>query len=118
MSAFDDYFAKMMPDIEAWAASYGTRSAEDWAWDRQAGPNPLDTLLISRKVSAVIEVSNELLMDYGIIPDTRPKPPPLPWRARARRKIAGTVADWREQTARRAYKIIAGEWPDDREGDW
>jgi hypothetical protein len=114
VSALDDWFAKNMPDVEEWAARHGTRSVEGWTWDRQAGPNQLDALLIPRKVTGYIEVSDELLMDCGAIPDTRPKPPPLPWRWRLRNRIS----DLRERAARRAYKIIAGEWPHDREDDW
>ncbi len=43
-----------------------------------------------------------------------PKPPPPSWRTRLRNKLS----DWRERTARRAYRIIAGDWPDDGEDDW
>jgi hypothetical protein len=61
------------------------------------------------KLSAVIQVPDELLMDAGIIPDTRPPRPPLPWRWRMRNRIGG----WREIIARWAFKIIAGyEVPD------
>lgn len=68
----------------------------------------------ARKISAIFDVPNELLMDYGLIPDTRPPRPPTPWRWRLRNKLG----DWRERAARRAYKIIAGDWPDDRPDDW
>ena len=47
-----------------------------------------------------------------------PKPPPLPWRTRMRGKIEDRITDWRVRTARRAYKVIAGDWPDDGEDDW
>jgi hypothetical protein len=39
---------------------------------------------------------------------------PLPWRTRMRHR-----ADmWRNLAARRAYKAIAGYWPDNGEDDW
>ena len=43
----------------------------------------------------------------------KPLPPPS-WRTRLRRKRDA----WRERTARGAYKIIAGYWPDGGEDDW
>ena len=42
-----------------------------------------------------------------------PLPPPTR-RQRIRRKLG----DWRTRAARRAFKIIAEEWPDDGEDDW
>lgn len=91
MSAFDDYFAKMMPDAGAWFASHA------------AEPGPGDEPLIT-KHAMTFEVSEELLMDYGVIPDTRPPLPPPPWRTRLR---------WRWYSARThaaeiAYKLISG----------
>jgi hypothetical protein len=56
------------------------------------------------KASAWLMVSTEMLMDAGALPDTRPRPP---WRRRARWRIAAA----RERWARRAYRLIAGEWP-------
>jgi hypothetical protein len=113
VSAFDDWFAKNMPDAERWL--------QQLAAEPVAGrPNvePMGEPIVVRKLTGFIEVSDDLLMDYGVIPDTRPKPPPPPWRTRLRRKITATVANLRERAARRAYKIIAGEWPDNGEGDW
>lgn len=43
-----------------------------------------------------------------------PKPPPPTRRERFRRKLT----TWREQAARRAFKLIAGYWPDNRQDDW
>lgn len=56
------------------------------------------------KVSAWVPCSDEAAMDAGLIPDTRPRPG---WRWRLRWK----AARWREQAARRAYRVVAGEWP-------
>lgn len=56
------------------------------------------------KAHGYVFASDELLMDAGVIPDTRPPSPPPPWGRRMRNR-----ADrWRESLARRAYRIIAG----------
>lgn len=116
MTAFDDYFARMMPDVEAWFAEH---AAEPVVGRPVVMPmddpiNPFSqAALDARKLSAVVEVPDELLMAYGLIPDTRPKPPPTPWRWR----IRNGISDWRERTARRAFRVIAGYWPDDGEDD-
>jgi hypothetical protein len=109
VSAFDDCFARMMPDAEAWFAEHAAEPVTGRPAVVPAG-EPLNV----RKLSAVIEVPDELLMDYGLIPDTRPKPPPPSWRTRLRWKRD----EWRERTARRAYKVIAGYWPDNGKDDW
>jgi hypothetical protein len=90
-------------------------------WFDEQSPEPLgwpvnvdDGKPVIIKAASYIEVPNELLMDYGVIPDTRPKPPPPSWRTRFRWKRE----QWRERAARRAYRIVAGDWPDDREDDW
>lgn len=44
----------------------------------------------------------------------RPKPPPLTRRQRLKRKIG----QWRDLAARRAFKVIAGDWPDGGGDDW
>jgi hypothetical protein len=56
------------------------------------------------RASAWILVPDELAMDAGMIPDTRPRPP---WRTRARWR----AERWRGRAARRAYRMISGEWP-------
>lgn len=117
MSGIDDYFARMMPDAMQWLEDQAT--AEPFAFGRPVAPgdpvSPFSQVsLDARKLSASIVVPDELLMDYGLIPDTRPKPPPPSWRTRLRRKLG----DWRERAARRAFKAIAGYWPDNGEDDW
>jgi hypothetical protein len=47
--------------------------------------------------------SDEMLMDCGVIPDTRPKVK-YPWRSRLRWRFA----EARERLASRAYRLIAG----------
>jgi hypothetical protein len=139
MSAFDGWFERMMPDAVKYFEDLASEAKPvtghpdvhpmgdplnpqgpgtdpfGAAWTRRAEPHPLDAAAISamsaRKLFAYAYVPDELLMDMGVIPDTRP---PLPWRWRMRNRIS----DWRETAARRAYKIIAGGWPDDREDDW
>ena len=71
-----------------------------------------EQLLIPQKLAAHILVPESLLMDAGVIPDTRPPAPPPSrrtrfrwWRAQQRARIAGL-----------AYRLIAGE--DVPEGGW
>lgn len=65
-------------------------------------PGDDDQLLIPRKHAAYIEVSNDLLMDMGVIPDTR-EHKPIPWRTRLRWRIT----DKRFALAGLAYRLIA-----------
>lgn len=109
MSALDDWFAKNMPDAERWLADMGAEPVTG-----RPIAVPMGEQFEARKFASGIVIPDELLMDAGLIPDTRPPRPPLPWRWRLRNKIA----DLRERTAQRAYKIIAGEWPNDGEDDW
>jgi hypothetical protein len=50
-----------------------------------------------KKMSAHIPISEEMAMDLGLIPDTRPVPPPPTRRQRARAWARGKVRDarWR-----------------------
>lgn len=54
------------------------------------------------------DLRNAVMGAYGLPRDlfARPLPPPT-WRTRLRSKVSG----WRERLARRAFKIIAGYWP-------
>lgn len=65
---------------------------------------PTGILQDARKVVSHISVPDELLMDCGVIPDTRPPRPPLPWRWRLRNRVASV----REKLAYRAFRAIAG----------
>lgn len=107
-SPLADYFDQMMPDVLRFLdESIGTPGGPD---------DPLDKIIRRptgeydgiTKLSAVIPVSDELLMDMGMLPDTRVRKP-LPWRWRMRNRVSG----WREKLACWAYKAIAGyEVPD------
>jgi hypothetical protein len=99
---FERFFADFMPD--ALRALGDVIPAGQWAQDTtDAVP------LVIAKSYAIIEVADELLMDAGVIPDTRPPLPPPSWRTRLRYR----VDDAREALARRAYRLIAGyEVPD------
>jgi hypothetical protein len=66
------------------------------------------------KISAFVSVSEELLMDMGIIPDTRPPSPPPTRRQRFRWWRAGQ----REKIARWCYEKISGEEMPDPEDYW
>lgn len=57
----------------------------------------------AEKFSAWVFASDELLMDYGAIPDTRP-PVHVPWRRRLRWRLTAK----REVLARWAFRRIAG----------
>jgi hypothetical protein len=116
VNAFDDYFARMMPDVDAWIAEHAAEPVTGRPIVVPGDPiNPFSQVsLDARKLSAVIQVPDEYLMAIGLIPDTRPKPPPPTRRQRLKRRI-GT---WRNLAARRAYRIIAGYWPDNGEDDW
>jgi hypothetical protein len=107
------YFAKMMPDVDAWFAEHAAEPVVGRPVVVPMG-EPFSFAMNTSKLSASIAVPNELLMDYGVIPDTRPPLPPPSWRTRLRWKIG----DWRTRAARRAYKIIDGDWPDDEPEDW
>lgn len=63
-----------------------------------------EELLITKHV-AYLQVPEELLMDCGVIPDTRPPRPPPSRRTRFRWWRAAA----RDRLARRAYRVIAGE---------
>lgn len=94
------------------AALGGTRPADEFSLTRNTERSPLDALLITKQVS-YIDVPDELLMDAGVIPDTRPPRPPLPWRWRMRNRVAG----WREKLACRAFRVVAGYDAPDYAGD-
>jgi hypothetical protein len=121
VSAFDDWFAKNMPDAEWWfqqfaAEPVAARPNVEPMGEPFSAPEPSrGGFLVPPGLlnAAYIEVSNELLMDCGVIPDTRERRP-IPWRWRAKSKIR----EWRESAARVAYRAIAGQWPDNGEDDW
>lgn len=104
MSAFDDYFAKMMPQAEAWFAEQARGSSPEPPSGGFMIPPELRSDILATRLSATIMVSDELL-------SPRPLPPPT-WRSRLRSRWS----ELREQTARRAFKAIAGyEVPEE---DW
>lgn len=64
------------------------------------------------KHAAYLPVSDELLMDAGVIPDTRP-PVHIPWRSRLRWRIS----ERRERVGRKVGGWIAGVDLTERD-DW
>ena len=73
-----------------------------------------DVTLTARKQPVTLAVSSELLMDMGVIEDTRPpvERKPLPWRTRFR----WWRTDLREKAGQRAYRLISGSDFPDQEG--
>jgi hypothetical protein len=61
-------------------------------------------MLIPEGWQVEMSIPRELLMDWGVIPDTRPAPAPPSRRERFRWWIAGS----RERAAELAYRLIAG----------
>ena len=59
------------------------------------------------KMSAVIPVSLDLLMDEGVIPDTRPKTMRKPPSRRERFRMSRSR--WRRSVAEWLYELISGE---------
>jgi hypothetical protein len=64
--------------------------------------------LLADQVTGYITVSNEMLMDCGVIPDTRPRPV-LTRRERFARWRREKAASARMAVAGRAYRLISGE---------
>lgn len=78
--------------------------------DQPDQPEPLAAV----KYGPMIPVSLDMLMNEGLIPDTRPPAPPAPWRRRLRSRISSAV--WRART--RISNRIAGRGPDDECDCW
>jgi hypothetical protein len=96
VGAFDDYFARMMPQAEAWFAGQVRGDSPEPPSGGFMIPPELRSEILATKLSATLLVSDELL---------NPRPSrPLTRRERLRYK----VSDWREQIAYRAFKIITG----------
>jgi hypothetical protein len=70
-----------------------------------------DAKLTVTKASGWMMVSDEVAMDAGVIPDTRPR---APWHRRAKWRLQR----WRERAAKRAYRVICGSWPPEEEAYW
>lgn len=67
-------------------------------------PDPAAPELTVHKMASYMVVSDELLMDAGLIPDTRPPAPPPSRRTRLR----WWWTAWRERVGRRVGSWIAG----------
>ncbi len=91
------YFDEHLPDALAWYGFGPPPCAGDPV-------NPFSQVALdARKQVSYIEVPDELLMDAGLIPDTR-EHKPVPWRMRLRWKLGG----WRERAAELAYRMVSG----------
>lgn len=90
------------------------------AWTRRTEPEPTtDGFMVppgfSEQLAAYFDEHMPATLEWLARPtdDDAPEIPPS-WRTRLRRKLGA----WREQAARRAYRIVAGYWPDNGEDDW
>lgn len=62
-----------------------------------------------RKFSAMVPMSEELAMERGLIPDTRP-PVHIPWRRRARWRVREAIAQARLRLGARIAGVNPEEW--------
>jgi hypothetical protein len=93
---------------------HGTREAEKWfpAQVRGTAPEPPDDgFMIPPGFAEDLRATIAELFGVPAGP-FEPGPPPT-----RRQRLRSKVSDWRERAARRAYKVIAGYWPDNGE-DW
>jgi hypothetical protein len=75
----------------------------------ETGNSFADVQFLVSKTAMHLEVPEELLMEYGVIPDTRTAPPPPSRRSRFRWWLSGR----RESLGQRAYRLISGsDFPD------
>ena len=65
------------------------------------------------KLGHNVLMSDELLMDAGVIPDTRPRVR-VPWH----RRLRWRWAEWRERTGRKVGSWVAGVDLSERDDDW
>ena len=59
----------------------------------------MDEPLIVHKMTYSMPISEDLAMEYGLIPDTRPAPTPPTRRQRARWKVRQTIWEFRWRLA-------------------
>jgi hypothetical protein len=88
--------------IDEWLREVAAKLSADQPEGRDLAYNPAPELTV-HKSFGFVTLSNDLLMDVGAIPDTRP-PVHIPWRRRLRRRLNA----WREQVGRKVGGWIAG----------
>lgn len=91
---------QLLEYLEAATRANGLRIGE-WHPDTEPADHPS---LHVQRVEGYLPVSEEILMDEGVIPDTRPPRPRPLWRSRLRWR----VGEARDRAARWAYKVISG----------
>jgi len=72
-----------------------------------------DEFTVVKTPVACLPISDEMAMEYGLIPDTRPPYVPPRWRTRLRWRIA----DLRERAAVNLYRLAAGHDIEPRNDD-
>lgn len=100
----------------------GTREAEAWFPEQARGTAPEPTpggFLVppgfADQLSSYFDEHMPAALEWLARPidDDAPEIPPT-----RRQRLRNRITGWRERAARRAYKTIAGDWPDNREDDW
>ncbi|MEV1245118.1 hypothetical protein [Nonomuraea sp. NPDC049750] len=86
-------------------------------WRPDDSPPPFLEPLVVHKMTAQIPISEEMAWDLGLIPDTRPAPPPPTRRQRARTWVRGKVREARwwlaakiGGTSREAIEEVSWLW--------
>lgn len=106
MTQPQDFFQRIWDDatVKLDAEVLGDGPADSY----HAAPQAVDV----QKRAVSMMISNDLAMDYGLIPDTR-TPARIPWRTRLRWKLSA----WRERVGRKVGGWIAGVDLSERD-DW
>lgn len=93
----DSDLGSFMPAFEQLAEA--VRSAHD------------DGFGVAKKLSMFVPVSNETMMAYGLIPDTRP-PVHIPWHRRLRWRVRDTIDRARLKVGARIAGVDVRDWED------
>ncbi len=68
-----------------------------------------EPVITAYKATAYLPIPDEMAMEYGLIPDTRPPAPAPRWRDRIRWRLS----ELRERAAVLAFRVVAGRDPVD-----
>jgi len=105
MSWIDEWLAASSTSFAKFAETVGPENAV--APDGHMVPPVFAAQMTAEYVTATIPVSLDLLMDEGVIPDTRPKTMRKPPSRRERFRMSRSR--WRRSVAEWLYELISGE---------